>query len=75
MESMSVTGRMLCRIIGQRTGLDPDGLEVRVFAMSLIGGLMETSLYWAETDHQEDFATLVDRTLNVLEHGLPTAKP
>ncbi|WP_445025909.1 TetR/AcrR family transcriptional regulator [Streptomyces sp. SAS_270] len=75
MESMSVTGRMLCRIIGQRTGLDPDGLEVRVFAMSLIGGLMETSLYWAETGHQEDFAGLVDRTLTVLEHGLPTGNP
>ncbi|MFI6339719.1 TetR/AcrR family transcriptional regulator [Streptomyces sp. NPDC050535] len=70
MESMSVTGRMLCRIIGERTGKDPDGLEVRVFAMSLIGALMETSLYWAEGDHQEDFADLVDRTLDVLENGL-----
>ncbi|WP_128380862.1 TetR/AcrR family transcriptional regulator [Streptomyces cavernae] len=71
MESMSVTGRLLCRVIGERTGMDPDGLEVRVYAMALMGGLMETSLYWAESGHREDLAELVDRTLDVLEHGLP----
>ncbi|MFF7353276.1 MULTISPECIES: TetR/AcrR family transcriptional regulator [Streptomyces] len=71
MESMSATGRMLCEAIGERTGRDPDGLEVRVYAMSLIGALMETSMYWAENDHRDDFAALVDRTLDVMEHGLP----
>ncbi|MFF3329129.1 TetR/AcrR family transcriptional regulator [Streptomyces sp. NPDC002888] len=75
MESMSVTGRMLCTAIGERTGRDPDSLEVRVYAMSLIGGLMETSLYWAENGHRDDFATLVDRTLEVLQHGLPQENP
>ncbi|MHB9853281.1 TetR/AcrR family transcriptional regulator [Streptomyces sp. Tue6028] len=73
MESMSVTGRLLCRAVGERTGLDPEGLEVRVFAMSLIGGLMETSLYWAEGGHREDFADVVDRAVDVLEHGLGSA--
>ncbi|MEU2711141.1 TetR family transcriptional regulator [Streptomyces sp. NPDC007205] len=71
MESMSATGRMLCQAIGERTGRDPESLEVRVYAMSLIGGLMETSMYWAENDHRDDFAALVDRTLDVMEHGLP----
>lgn len=71
MESMSVTGHMLCTAIGERTGRDPDSLEVRVYAMSLIGGLMETSLYWAANGHRDDFPTLVDRTLDVLQHGLP----
>nr|WP_189707786.1 TetR family transcriptional regulator [Streptomyces phaeofaciens] len=71
MQSMSVTGRMLCTAIAERTGSDPDSLEVRVYAMSLIGGLMETSLYWAENDHRDDFASLVDRTLTVLARGLP----
>ncbi|NUV61983.1 TetR family transcriptional regulator [Streptomyces sp. CAI-85] len=74
MESMSVTGRLLCTAIAERTGGDPDSLEVRVYAMSLIGGLMETSLYWAENGHRDDFETLVDRTLTVLEHGLPAGK-
>ncbi|MFD4528125.1 TetR/AcrR family transcriptional regulator [Streptomyces sp. NPDC058470] len=70
MESMSVTGRLLCRVIAERTGKDPDGLEVRVFAMSLVGGLMETSMYWAESGHEGDLADLVDRALDVMEKGL-----
>ncbi|MFI1480914.1 TetR/AcrR family transcriptional regulator [Streptomyces sp. NPDC020747] len=70
MESMSVTGHLLCQVIGERTDRDPGSFEVRVFAMSLVGGLMEVSLYWAEHHHEDDFADLVDRALNVLEHGL-----
>ncbi|MGW0969518.1 TetR/AcrR family transcriptional regulator [Streptomyces sp. NPDC002516] len=75
MESASVTGRLLSRAIGERTGRDPDSLEVRVFAMSLIGGLMETSLFWAENGHRDDFAGLVERAVDVLEHGLPPRNP
>ncbi|MFI7504444.1 TetR/AcrR family transcriptional regulator [Streptomyces sp. NPDC049687] len=75
MQSMSVTGRMLCSAIGERTGRDPESLEVRVYAMSLVGGLMETSLYWGERDHRDDFVDLVKRTLDVLEHGLPGQNP
>ncbi|MFH0174621.1 TetR/AcrR family transcriptional regulator [Streptomyces cacaoi] len=70
MESMSVLGRMLCVAIGERTGRDPDSLEVRVYTMSLLGGLMETALYWGEHNHEDDFAALLDRTLDVLENGL-----
>ncbi|WP_456113481.1 TetR/AcrR family transcriptional regulator [Streptomyces xylophagus] len=70
MESMSVTGTMLCEAIAERTGRDQDSLEVRVYAMSIIGALMETSLYWAENGHRDDFKVLLDRTLDVLEHGL-----
>ena len=40
--------------------------------MSIVGGLMETSMYWAEQDHEPDFEALVDRALNVIEHGLPS---
>jgi AcrR family transcriptional regulator len=71
MESMSATGRMLCQAIGERTGRDPDSLEVRVYAMAICGGLLETSMYWAEQEHEPDFDALVDRALNVIEHGLP----
>ncbi|MDX2549645.1 MULTISPECIES: TetR/AcrR family transcriptional regulator [Streptomyces] len=75
MESMSVTGRMLCTAIAERTDRDPDSLEVRVYAMSLIGALLETSLYWAENGHRDDFSALVDRTLATLQHGLPRGNP
>ncbi|MET7650716.1 MULTISPECIES: TetR family transcriptional regulator [unclassified Streptomyces] len=75
MEGMSVTGRMFSTAIGERTGLDPDSLEVRVHTMSLMGGLMQTSMYWAEHGHQDDFEDLLVRSLDVLEHGLPQRKP
>lgn len=75
MESMSVTGRMFSEAIGERTGLDPGSLEVRVYTMSLIGGLMQASMYWAENGHRDDFEALLNRSLDVLEHGLPSRKP
>lgn len=75
MESMSVTGRLLAQAIADRTGLTPDSLEVRVYTMSLVGGLAEISQYWAENDFQDDLADLVDRTLDVIEHGLPSKRP
>ncbi|MFF4402132.1 TetR/AcrR family transcriptional regulator [Streptomyces sp. NPDC001480] len=72
MESMSATGRLLREAIADRAGLAPDSLEVRVRAMSLVGGLMEVSMYWAENGYQGDLRDLVDRALDVMERGLPT---
>jgi len=69
-ESVSATGRLLRQVIGERTGRTPDGLEVRVFATSLVGGLMEISLYWAEHRDEDDLGTLVDRALDVLAGGV-----
>ncbi|CAL9513309.1 hypothetical protein SUDANB58_03697 [Streptomyces sp. enrichment culture] len=74
-EGASATGRLLGRLIAERTGLDADGLEVRVVSVSLAGGLLEASRYWAEHGHEGDLADLVDRALDVLEHGLPAGKP
>ena len=74
-ESMSETGRMLCGAIADHFGLAPDDLRVRVYAMSLIGGLMEVSMYWAENDFKGDLKDLMLQALDVMEHGLPTEKP
>lgn len=71
LESMSVTGRMLAEAVAERGGLDRNGLEARVYTMSLIGGLAEISLYWAENDFKDDLLDLLDRALHVIEHGLP----
>jgi AcrR family transcriptional regulator len=73
-ESTAATGRLLREGLAERSGLDPDSLELRVFAMSVLGGLMEVSRYWAETGHRDDIRELADRALDVLEHGLPTGK-
>ncbi|MFD6437511.1 TetR/AcrR family transcriptional regulator [Streptomyces venezuelae] len=69
LESMSVTGGILCRVIAERTGRDPGDLEVRAFSMGLIGALTETAAYWAERDHEDDLPALVDRTLDMLTTG------
>ncbi|MFJ4078975.1 TetR/AcrR family transcriptional regulator [Streptomyces iakyrus] len=74
-ESMAATGRLLREALAERSGLAPDSLELRVFAMSVMGGLMEVSQYWAETGHRDDIRDLVDRALDVMEHGLPSGKP
>ncbi|KUM74637.1 TetR/AcrR family transcriptional regulator [Streptomyces curacoi] len=71
LESMSVTGRMLSEAVAERTGRERDSLEARVYTMSLIGGLAEISLYWAENDFKDDLRDLLDRALDVIEHGLP----
>ncbi|MCT9081411.1 TetR/AcrR family transcriptional regulator [Streptomyces fulvoviolaceus] len=74
-EHISVTSRMLAEAVAERTGWDKDSLEVRVYTISLISGFGEISQYWAESDFQEDLVDLVDRTVAVLAHGLPTRKP
>ncbi|WP_079048865.1 acyl-CoA-like ligand-binding transcription factor [Streptomyces puniciscabiei] len=70
-ESMASTGVLLRQVVADRTGLDPESLEVRVYAMSLIGGLMEVIRYWGENDQQGDLSELMERALDVLERGLP----
>ncbi|MFF5311460.1 TetR/AcrR family transcriptional regulator [Streptomyces massasporeus] len=75
LENAAATGRLLRDALAERSGLDPDSLELRVLTMSVMGGLMEVSHYWAETGHRDDIRDLVDRALDVLEHGLPTGKP
>ncbi|MCM3302427.1 TetR/AcrR family transcriptional regulator [Streptomyces pseudogriseolus] len=73
-ETLTSTGRTLAEAVAGRTGLAPEGLEVRVHVMSLIGGLLEATLYWAEHGHQEDYADLADRAIDVIEHGPPAGK-
>ncbi|MFB7108050.1 TetR/AcrR family transcriptional regulator [Streptomyces sp. NPDC056190] len=75
MESMSEAGLLIRQAIAARTGLDQDSLEVRVFAMSLMGGLMEVSLYWAENGCKGELSDLMDQAMDVLEHGLHTRNP
>ncbi|WP_353944449.1 TetR family transcriptional regulator [Streptomyces sp. HUAS MG91] len=70
MESMSVTGQLLCRVIAERTGHDAGDLEVRVYAMALVGAMMQATMYWAEHDHEDDLRDLVLRALDTVQHGL-----
>jgi len=69
-ESMAVTSQMFREGVAARTGLDADSFEVHVYARSVVGGLLEVTLHWAENDFQDDVFELLDRALDVLEHGL-----
>lgn len=68
METMSVTGRLMCRALAERTGRDADDLEVRVYAMGLMAALLEAMIYWAERDYQDDLMDVVDRTLATFQN-------
>ncbi|WP_414629130.1 TetR/AcrR family transcriptional regulator [Streptomyces xanthochromogenes] len=70
MESVAATSRLLCGVLAERAGRPVD-LEVRVFAMAVLGALHEASVYWAERGHQDDLLDLVARTMTTLESGLP----
>ncbi|MFJ4581735.1 TetR/AcrR family transcriptional regulator [Streptomyces echinatus] len=74
-ESMTQTGRLLREALAERTGRDPESLEVRVSAMALIGGMMEVSMYWAENGFEGGLRDLMERALDVMEHGLGPEKP
>ncbi|MGW7411205.1 TetR/AcrR family transcriptional regulator [Streptomyces sp. NPDC054863] len=69
-ESVSVTSRMLCRVIAERTGRDAGELEVRIFATGLLAAVLETTLYWAERGQRDDLVELIDRMLRTFEGGL-----
>ncbi|MEU3373312.1 TetR family transcriptional regulator [Streptomyces sp. NPDC006660] len=71
MESVARTGRLLCGVLAERAGRAEADLEVRVFAMAVLGALHEASVYWAERDHEDDLLDLVARTMTVLSSGLP----
>ncbi|MEV5931585.1 TetR family transcriptional regulator [Streptomyces sp. NPDC052079] len=64
-KSLSVTGRPLRRALAERTGRHENDLEVRVYAVGLVGALLETMIYWVDGDCQEDVLELIDRTLAV----------
>ncbi|MFD9488781.1 TetR/AcrR family transcriptional regulator [Streptomyces sp. NPDC059991] len=70
MQSMAVTSRQLCEVLAQRTGRGEGELEVRVYSMAVLGALYETTVYWAERDHEDDLVELVGRALDVVRDGL-----
>jgi AcrR family transcriptional regulator len=66
-EAMSVTGRLLVGVLAERTGRDPDDLELRVFTAAALGALGEVTLYWGEHGFRDDLPTLIGRAFDALE--------
>ncbi|MFD7612350.1 TetR/AcrR family transcriptional regulator [Streptomyces sp. NPDC059828] len=70
-ESMTATALPLSRVLAERTGRQPDDLELRVCTAAVLSTLREVTLYWAEHDQRDDLVVLLDRALDTLKEGLP----
>ncbi|MBD0745352.1 TetR/AcrR family transcriptional regulator [Streptomyces sp. CBMA152] len=70
MQSISVTCGMVCEVLAERTGRGAADLEVRVYSMAVLGALHETTVYWAEHDHEDDLVDLVNRALDTVRDGM-----
>lgn len=60
---------MMQTVIGQRTGRDPDDLEVRVAARLLLGAIWESFLEWSRRDGKVSLKDLINRALDVVDAG------
>ncbi|MGI5402574.1 TetR/AcrR family transcriptional regulator [Streptomyces sp. CA-135486] len=69
-ETMATTPELLVRALADRTGRDPDDLDVRVFTAAVLGALREVMLYWAGRGHRDDLIELVERALTTIQGGL-----
>jgi AcrR family transcriptional regulator len=69
-ETAAETAQRLARALAERTGRDPDDLEVRVFTAAVLGALREATVYWAERGQTDDLVRLLDRTVDTLKGGL-----
>jgi AcrR family transcriptional regulator len=68
-EEMESGQVMMQGVIAQRTGQDPDDLEVRVAARVLLGAIWESFLEWSRLDGKADLKQLVSRALDVVDAG------
>ncbi|MFC6084146.1 acyl-CoA-like ligand-binding transcription factor [Sphaerisporangium aureirubrum] len=71
LENMLSMMDLLADAVAERTGADPSGPAVRVFAGAVIGALLPVLLAWVESGGETPVADLVDRALSLLEAGLP----
>lgn len=74
------THTLLMRVLEQRQQRRPaddpnrlDRLELRVISAAMLAAAGTATEEWAEGDGQEDFLTLLDRTLQALRRGFGTA--
>ncbi|MEV7865645.1 TetR family transcriptional regulator [Streptomyces sp. NPDC088124] len=69
-ETMSVTSRLLADVLAERTGRDPDDLDLRILIATVLGALCEVTLHWGEHGCRDDLVALVHRALDRLAGGL-----
>lgn len=69
-ETMSDTAKVLAQALADRSGRNPDDLEVRVLIAAVLGALREVTLYWGEHGQEGDLIAMIHQALDRLEGGL-----
>ncbi|WP_046500274.1 TetR/AcrR family transcriptional regulator [Streptomyces odonnellii] len=69
-ETMSSTAKLFAEVLAERTGREPDDIEVRIFVAAVLGALREVTLYWGERGCRDDLLDLIHRALDGLTAGL-----
>ncbi|NGO77192.1 TetR family transcriptional regulator [Streptomyces sp. YC504] len=69
-ETMAQTSQALSVVLAERTGREPDDLDVRMFTAAVLGALREAMIYWGEREFEEDLLTVVLRAFDLFERGL-----
>jgi AcrR family transcriptional regulator len=68
-EELEKAQRLFCAVIAERTGRDPDEFELQVTVSVVINAMIMASTEWVRHDGRPDLVDLVNRALDVLEHG------
>jgi AcrR family transcriptional regulator len=74
-EEIEKAQELFSAVMAERTGRNPDDLEVRVTVASVIGAMFEVSKEWVRRDGQVNFEELVERALDVIESGIRLDEP
>lgn len=68
-ENLFTTIDVVRAAVAERTGGDPDSVELRAFAGAVVGAMFGVIQLWADGDGSVDLAELADRALAVLGSG------
>jgi AcrR family transcriptional regulator len=68
-EELERSQDLLCTVIAERIGCDPDDFELRVTTMMMMGAIFAAEIEWLRRDGSEDMTRLVDRAFEVAEVG------
>jgi AcrR family transcriptional regulator len=60
---------LLCGLVAQRAGRDPDDFEIRVVVMVVVVAALEAMYEWVKHDGRGSFVELVNHALDVVDAG------
>jgi AcrR family transcriptional regulator len=65
-EQLEKARDLICGVIAQRYGRDPDDLDVRIVVMALLAGVMEATREWARLDGRVPMSEFLNRAVDLV---------